>query len=144
MEKSRRTILLITPEYLKDGWPKLQLLTATHQMMEKKHGIIPVILRDINHVTDDIDPVLRNIMKSFTCIKWPQDDDPKKIKVFWEHLRLELPKKKKKKNNSDNVSKRNSSNNLHNLFRSMLGSGTFSSKPSNKRCQSLETQSTRL
>ena len=61
--------------------------------MLKEQSIIPVVLRDVSHVTN-VDPVLKNYVKSFKCIRWPQDGDPKKEEKFWERLRLELPGKK--------------------------------------------------
>ena len=92
IEQSRRTILLLSPEYLTDEWPRQELLTAQWEMLAQRHCIIPVILSSISHLTD-VDPVLKNIMKAVPCLVWPgPDSDNKQKEKFWKRLALLMPK----------------------------------------------------
>jgi hypothetical protein len=95
VEQSRRTILLISPEYLQEEWPRFEYVLAQQEMLRLRHRVIPVILRDISHVTD-VDPVLKNMMKSLTCIVWPQEDDNRAVQKFWKRIELAMPKKSTK------------------------------------------------
>lgn len=93
VEKSHRTILLISPQYLEEEWPRFQYWIAQHEMLKLRHLIIPVILRTVED-TNKVDPLLKNIMDSLTCIVWPQDGNQKKVGKFWKRLELALPKRK--------------------------------------------------
>jgi hypothetical protein len=94
VQKSRRTILLISPEYLSEEWPRFEYVLAQQEMLRLRHRIIPVILSDVTGV-EDIDPVLKNMMQSLTCIVWPANEDKKEVGKFWKRLELAMPKKKK-------------------------------------------------
>ncbi|ELT87641.1 hypothetical protein CAPTEDRAFT_29778, partial [Capitella teleta] len=65
VQKSRRTILLISPEYLSEEWPRFEYVLAQQEMLRLRHRIIPVILSDVTGV-EDIDPVLKTMMQSLT------------------------------------------------------------------------------
>ena len=63
-------------------------------MLRRRSRIIPILLRDISDVMDRVDPTLRYIMDGLSYLEWPGKDDPKKEALFWEKLRLCMPKKK--------------------------------------------------
>ena len=95
IEKSRRTILLISPEYvIRDEWVQYAEQVAQHEILRRRSRIIPILLRDISDVMDRVDPTLRYIMDGLSYLEWPGKDDPKKEALFWKKLRLCMPKKK--------------------------------------------------
>ncbi|ELT88218.1 hypothetical protein CAPTEDRAFT_217981 [Capitella teleta] len=96
VQKSRRTILLISPEYLREEWPRFEYVLAQQEMLRLRHRIIPIILSDVTDV-EDIDPVLGNMLRSLTCIVWPADGNEQEVEKFWKRLQLAMPKKKKQK-----------------------------------------------
>ena len=91
VEKSRRTILLLTPSYIQSNWTQFEYAVAHHRMIEKKIQIVPIILEDISKVTN-IQKGLRHILDTITYIEWPGSDNSKKLGEFWERLRLSMPK----------------------------------------------------
>ena len=62
-------------------------------LKHNKHRIIPVILEKITDV-EDVDKNLLYILGSIPCLKWPGEGKEKKEKVFWEKLRLFMPKRR--------------------------------------------------
>ncbi|GAB1600089.1 uncharacterized protein LOC115215177 isoform X1 [Argonauta hians] len=99
IEKSRRTILVLSPDYVISEWTRMEYQVAHQEMLKKHHKIIPIIFRSIDSI--DIDKNLSYIIKSITYLEWPESDenDENKIKKFWQKLRLTMPKKKETKQN---------------------------------------------
>ena len=93
MEKSRRTIILLTPSYIQSGWTQFEYAVAHHRMVEKKIKIIPIIFQDISNVTN-IQQGLSHLLRTITYIEWPGSDNHKNLSEFWERLRLSMPKKR--------------------------------------------------
>lgn len=91
VEDSRRTILVISQNYIESEWCRMEYQKAQHEMLKMKHKIIPVILEDISHLK--IDKNLKSIINSVTYIEWPGESDSKKLERFWKQLKLSMPKK---------------------------------------------------
>ena len=91
VEDSRRTILVISQNYIESEWCRMEYQKAQHEMLKMKHKIIPVILEDISHLK--IDKNLKSIINSITYIEWPGESDSKKLERFWKQLKLSMPKK---------------------------------------------------
>lgn len=99
VKESRRTILVISPDYIQSEWTKLEYEVAQQEMLKRKQRIIPVLLDDISQSKSSMDPTLKNILSAVTYLEWPNDSsDEKKNEKFWKRLQLSLPKKR---NNSD-------------------------------------------
>ena len=95
VKESRRTILLISPEYIQSEWTKLEYEVAQQEMLRRKQRIIPVLLDDISQNKSSMDPTLKNILSAVTYLEWPNDNsDEKKSEKFWKRLQLSLPKKR--------------------------------------------------
>lgn len=94
INNSRRTILVLSPDYVKSEWTKFEYQFAQREMLKRKHRIIPIILADIPK-KDYVDQNLRLIMESVTYLKWPENDNIKTINHFWKQLHLSMPKTKK-------------------------------------------------
>ena len=90
MEQSRRTILVISPDYVGSIWTRLEYQVAQQQMLRLRHKIIPIIYRDINHLTD-LDLNLKLLLGSVTYLLWPGDNaTSKQLKQFWKQLQTAL------------------------------------------------------
>ena len=109
MQGSRRTILLISPSFVRSEFTRFEYQVAQQEMLKRKHRIIPVLLDDISDCQSSMDPNLKTILSSVTYLEWPGDSCPdKKVDKFWKRLQLSLPKKR---SNSD-TSKTSSSGNI--------------------------------
>ena len=98
MKNSRRTILVITPNFVKSEYTRFEYQVAQQEMLKRKHRIIPVLLDDISESKSTMDPNLKSILSSVTYLEWPHESDDKKTEKFWKRLQLSLPKKRQ---NSD-------------------------------------------
>ncbi|XP_012938631.1 uncharacterized protein LOC101856027 [Aplysia californica] len=120
--QSRRTILIINPDYVEREWSRFEFLIAQHETLKLKQRIIPIILKDLCEEARKKDKTLKHIMESVKCLQYPhlksensstspqsvsreqhsQVDVLKKEKKFkkkeckfWERLELTMPKKRK-------------------------------------------------
>ncbi|XP_014781364.1 toll-like receptor Tollo [Octopus bimaculoides] len=89
IENSKRTILLITDNFLKSEWCKYEFQTAHYDgLSQKMNTLIVVLFENINE--ELLDPDLKLYLKTKTYLKY---DDP----WFWNKLRFALPAKKDSK-----------------------------------------------
>ena len=95
IESSRRTIMILSPEYVKSEWCRMEYQKAQHEMLKLKHKIIPIVLEDISDIKN-VDKNLKSILNSVTYLEWPGQENSKKEERFWKTLELSLPKKSQK------------------------------------------------
>ena len=84
IKDSRRTILLLSPSYIQSEWTRFEYQVAQQQMLKLRHRILPIILRDLTNVKDDLDQNLKVILASVTYLEWPQDS--RREENFWRVL----------------------------------------------------------
>nr|KAG5714017.1 hypothetical protein BaRGS_020345 [Batillaria attramentaria] len=94
VENSRRTILVLTPDFVKSEFCRFEYQRAQVEMLKRKQRIIPIVLRDVSREKRHMDESLRAILETITYLDWPADNDSKKIEKFWKRLELSMPKKK--------------------------------------------------
>lgn len=83
VESSKRTIIVLSKNFIENEWCRFQFKSAHHEVLKKKRKkIIVVVLGDIP--LRDLDPDLRLYLKTNTCIHT-------KDKLFWEKLRFAMP-----------------------------------------------------
>ncbi|XP_063435648.1 interleukin-1 receptor accessory protein-like [Mytilus trossulus] len=95
---SRRTILIISREYLQGGYTTFELEMAHAEMIstKSKHKIIPVLLDKYENLQGLMDDTLKHIIQSVTYITWPGETSQRDVKTFWKRLELSMPKKSRK------------------------------------------------
>ena len=59
-------------------------------MLLRKTRILPIVLKDISHVS--VSRGLRFILDTITFIKWPENGNTREKSDFWDRLRLSMPK----------------------------------------------------
>lgn len=83
IESSRRTIIVLSENFIKSEWCRFEFKSAHHQVLrDRRRRLIIVQLGNVR--SQDLDPDLRLYMKATTRLKWGEPS-------FWPRLRYALP-----------------------------------------------------
>lgn len=83
VESSRRTIMVLSENFIKSEWCRFEFKSAHHQVLrDRRKRLIVVLLGEVPH--KDLDPDIRLYLKTNTYLQWGD-------KLFWEKLRFALP-----------------------------------------------------
>ncbi|XP_046978216.1 toll-like receptor Tollo [Vanessa cardui] len=83
VESSRRTIMVLSENFIKSEWCRFEFKSAHHQVLrDRRKRLIVVLLGNVPK--KDLDPDIRLYLKTNTCVEWND-------KLFWEKLRFALP-----------------------------------------------------
>ncbi|XP_077978446.1 uncharacterized protein LOC144433915 isoform X2 [Glandiceps talaboti] len=93
--KSRRTILVMSPSFVRSGWCIYELEQAYHEMIGYRHKLIPIMFEDITDMPD-LPPILQTILTTISYIDWPKYGNQKDKDRFWKRLVKVMPKKRKR------------------------------------------------
>jgi len=87
VEKSRRTLIVLSSDYVKSTWSKMEFQEAHNKAMKEQTQRVIIIVHGEMPDMNEIDEDVQKYLKSNTFIK---SDDP----WFWKKLRYALPKKR--------------------------------------------------
>lgn len=83
IESSRRTIMVLSENFIKSEWCRFEFKSAHHQVLrDRRRRLIVIVLGEIPH--KDLDPDIRLYLKTNTYLQWGD-------KFFWDKLRFALP-----------------------------------------------------
>lgn len=127
VESSRHTIIVVSKNFLRSEWCRLEFRVALHQsLLEKKRHLIIILLEDIP--TSEFEPELKRCMQTLTYVK--ADD-----RWFWDKLVYALSDySRQNKNKPSNLTK--SSTNKDYLKPSILTNNNLKQTPlANSECK---------
>lgn len=91
VQNSRRTVLILSQEFIKSIWFQIEFHTAYYQMLEDKMDRLIVIVRGELPPKEELDKDLVFLLTTKTYLVWGE-------RWFWEKLRYALPHKSGKRN----------------------------------------------
>ena len=90
IDNSKRVIFILTREFIENDWCDWQIKMARYHAFrnDNENFIVVIILDDIkNH---DIPTSLKKIWIRVNCLRWPLNEDPQLIDIFWQKLENSL------------------------------------------------------
>ena len=87
VEQSRKTILVLTPQFLECNWCKIEMEQAQILLFEQERDVLVLVLLE-NIPERKITLPLRKLLCKKKYLKWPKDRVGQGL--FWENLREEL------------------------------------------------------
>lgn len=83
VESSRRTIMVLSENFIKSEWCRFEFKSAHHQVLrDRRKRLIVVLLGEVPQ--KELDPDIRLYLKTNTYLQWGD-------KLFWEKLKFALP-----------------------------------------------------
>uniref|UniRef100_A0A0N8BWA0 Toll receptor 13 n=1 Tax=Daphnia magna TaxID=35525 RepID=A0A0N8BWA0_9CRUS len=92
VDSSRRTVMIISPNFIKAEWCRFEYKSALHQLFgtsrhcqsknKQTKRLIVILIGDVTH--KDLDADLKLYLKTNTYLQWGEDG-------FWDKLRFALP-----------------------------------------------------
>lgn len=83
VESSRRTIMVLSENFIKSEWCRFEFKSAHHQVLrDRRRRLIVILLGEVPQ--KDLDPDIRLYLKTNTYLQWGD-------KLFWEKLKFALP-----------------------------------------------------
>lgn len=83
VESSRRTIMILSENFIKSEWCRFEFKSAHHQVLrDRRRRLIVVLLGEVPN--KDLDPDIRLYLKTNIYLQWGD-------KLFWEKLKYALP-----------------------------------------------------
>ena len=89
VEQSRKTILILTPQFLECNWCKIEMEQVQILLFEQERDVLVLVLLE-NIPELKITVPLRKLLRKKKYLKWPKDRVGQDL--FWQNLREELKK----------------------------------------------------
>ncbi|ELU00039.1 hypothetical protein CAPTEDRAFT_39649, partial [Capitella teleta] len=87
LEKSRKTLLLVTNAFAEYEWCQFEMTMAQHKLIANDNdNLLVAVMEDIEPI--NMTPRLRLLMKRKVFLQWTEDEAGQRL--FWERLKLML------------------------------------------------------
>nr|XP_006814470.1 PREDICTED: uncharacterized protein LOC102803333 [Saccoglossus kowalevskii] len=93
IKNSRRTILILSPEFVRSEWCNYEVDQAKFEMFGLRHKLIPIMFEDVTHMGDEMSATLKSILDSINYLTWLRNGSEKEKKEFWKRLISAMPRK---------------------------------------------------
>ncbi|XP_066273071.1 interleukin-1 receptor accessory protein-like 1-B [Branchiostoma lanceolatum] len=99
IQRSRRVLFVLSPNYVKNQWMKFASCVALDEMLREKARIVMIEYLPIKDQEDFetlkiFNEQVQKLMKAVTCIKWSDQAETRTDHRFWRELRYNMPKKR--------------------------------------------------
>ena len=84
IESSRKTIVVLSKNFLKSAWCEFELQIARKECVEKGRNLIIAVMLEPLSVDDKMSRSVERLIRKNTYIDWPED--PSKREQFWNKL----------------------------------------------------------
>ena len=86
IDQSKRVIFVLTKDFLANEWNEFQIQIARiHAFRNQNENFVIVILRD-DMKLHEVPESLKRIWIRVNCLRWPSDNDPGAVQLFWKQL----------------------------------------------------------
>ncbi|XP_070579561.1 uncharacterized protein [Ptychodera flava] len=93
LDKSRCTILVLSPAFIQSRWCQFETMAAMRKLVDNGQRLIPIMKEDVLHL--ELTPLMKRILDSVTCIKWKQNGTEKQKNKFWDELESAVRKRRR-------------------------------------------------
>ncbi|XP_070535054.1 toll-like receptor 1 [Ptychodera flava] len=85
IQDSRKTILLLTPNFVKSEWCYFEMQMALHRLFDEGRDVVVLVL--LEPIPEkDLPRRLRKLFAKKTFIEWPQENNQTARQLFWAKL----------------------------------------------------------
>ncbi|XP_070555006.1 uncharacterized protein [Ptychodera flava] len=85
IQDSRKTILLLTPNFVKSEWCYFEMEMALHRLFDEGRDVVVLVL--LEPIPErDLPRRLRKLFTKKTFIEWPKENNPTARQLFWAKL----------------------------------------------------------
>ncbi|GAB6030677.1 hypothetical protein CHUAL_007532 [Chamberlinius hualienensis] len=89
IDKSRKSIFILSQDFIQSNWCQWELQMAQHKLLEeRKDVLILIMLVELDSKT--VPKFLKRLMSTKTYLIWPQSDNAPACKLFWSRLRQSI------------------------------------------------------
>ena len=88
IESSRKTIIVLSKNFLQSAWCEFELQIARMECVEKGRNLIIAVMLEPLSVDDKMSRSVERLIRKNTYIEWPEDLS--KREQFWNKLRAAL------------------------------------------------------
>ncbi|XP_077994061.1 toll-like receptor 2 [Glandiceps talaboti] len=92
IENSRKTLLVLSPNFVKSEWCYFEMQMAHHRLFEDQRDVVILLL--LEDIPDkDVPRMLRKLLLNKTYIMWPKEECSTARELFWAKLEeaLKMP-----------------------------------------------------
>ena len=89
IDQSRKVIFVVTRNFLSSDWGNYELeMARIHAFRSGRSGLL-IILKD-ELAIEEMPDLLKRMWWKIVCMKWPNNEQPDDLEVFWHNLKIAM------------------------------------------------------